>query len=74
MSNFKRENRYTVLKHTDIHEALDAYECEVLIELEEKVALHRENVGKRPLVCVSVESDWPEYNIVWDLLKIRFEK
>jgi hypothetical protein len=71
MSDFKREIRYTVLKHSDVGEALDADECTALIELEEKVALYRERAGKPPLECVVIESKHPEYESVWEMVKNR---
>lgn len=66
---FQREERYTVLKHTDIHEALDPDETTTLIELEEKISIYREAQNKIPLQCVVVESDWPEYEIVWKMIE-----
>lgn len=71
MNDFKRENRYTVLKISDVGQALDADECTILIELEEKVALYRERVGKTPLECVVIESKWPEYETVWGIVEDR---
>jgi len=71
MDKFTRELRYTVLKHSDVTKALDPDEKELLIKLEEKVASYRECSGKPILECVVVESDWPEYEIVWDMIKNR---
>lgn len=68
---FQREERYTVLKITDVGQALDADECEALIHYEQKVAAWRENNGKRPLVAVVVESDWPEYEPTWAAIEQR---
>lgn len=68
---FQREERYTVLKITDVGQALDADEREALIHYEQKVAAWRENNGKRPLVAVVVESDWPEYEPTWAAIEQR---
>lgn len=70
----KRELRYTVLKISDVCEALDPDEKTELIRLEEKVELYRKQVGKPTLECVVVESDWPEYETVWKLIKTRVEQ
>ncbi len=70
---FEREGRYTVLKISDVGEALSADECTELIELEEKVAVWREMNRKQPLTCVVVESDWPEYEPTWDAIQKRVE-
>lgn len=69
--NFERENRYTVLKNCDVTEALDADETERLIYLLGRVDEYREEVGKMPLECVVVESDWPEYETTWAAIEAR---
>lgn len=55
------EKRYTLLKDSDVGEALDADECTTLINLVEKVEASRANRGKPPLSALVLESDWPEY-------------
>ena len=69
MSEFRRENRYLVIKWRNAVSALGSRELEQLQELAEKVTEHR---GK-PLECVVVESDWPIYEQVWDLVKQQAE-
>lgn len=69
----EREVRYTVFKISDVTEALDPDEATTLIELEEKVAIYRESVGKSPLECVVVESDWPEYDPTWQAIERRVD-
>ncbi len=71
MPVFRREERYTVLKVSDVCDALDPDEKTALIELEEKVALYREQAEKQPLVCAVVESDWPEYEPTWKAIEER---
>lgn len=62
MSEFKREVRYTVIKHNQLTEAQMGFL---------KNCIHGEGI---PTVeCVVVESDWPEYEPVWDMLKKRAE-
>ena len=70
MIPFIKEERYIVLKRTDLQHLSD----------EDKTALYhiccrigdvRSNRGKPPLECVVVEKDWPEYDLVWGLLRYR---
>ncbi len=68
---FDREIRYVVLKHTDVNEALTSIEIDILIALSLRIAMYRENAGKKPLQAVVVESDWPEYETVWKMLEER---
>lgn len=68
---FEREDRYTVLKHRDIHEALDQNQVETLIYLEDVIDAWRKANGKKPLKCVVVEQEWPEYEKVWRMLESR---
>lgn len=68
-----REERYTVLKVSDVSNALEPDEKSELIYLEEKVALYREQTGKKPLECVVVESDWPEYESTWQAIEQRMD-
>jgi hypothetical protein len=69
--SFKREDRYTVLKNSDIAEALDNAEKALLIDIEKKVCAWRSAHNKRLLKCVVVESDWPEYQWVWKMIEVR---
>lgn len=65
MSEFKRENRYLIIKWKDAAAALGTRDLIELQELASAVAEHRESVGKQRLECVVIESDWPIYNLVW---------
>lgn len=68
-----REIKYTVLKNKDVEEALSGYEIETLNELCKKITKYRESRGKRPIECVVVESDWPEYFEVWSMIAARVD-
>lgn len=70
----KRENRYIVLKKSDVEAALSPIGRDNLGNLCWHVDQYREKVGKAPLVCAVVESDWPEYEHVWELIRLRVEK
>lgn len=74
----KRENRYYVLKVSDIEAAFQAgfISPEALDELENAalaVNRVRQQRGKDELACVVVESDWPEHEVVWGMIEARVE-
>jgi hypothetical protein len=68
-----RETRYSVIKITDGLAYLTHEQCNKLDELLGIVAAGRARDGKRPLKCVIVEDDWPEYEQVWQLIEDRVE-
>lgn len=70
MTEFKREERYMVIKHKKLLEHAQG-DAEVAEEI--KQCILRE-VPKEAIVnCVVVEADWPEYERVWDMLEARME-
>lgn len=71
MPDFKREDRFLVLKRTDIDAALTDLERHFLMHIAGKVNLTRRFHGKIPLHCVVVESDWPEYEPTWKAIEVR---
>ena len=68
-----REDRYIVIKRKEAHMALSRDEREELKWLCDKIADYRARLGKPPLVCVVVESDWPEYEPTWNAIQDRVE-
>lgn len=66
MNNFMKEDRYLVMKRSEIESGLDAEQKSILFHLAQKVAAERRSLGKPVLECVVVESDWPNYNEVWE--------
>lgn len=70
---FKRENRYLVLKRSDIDRALTIPDQTVLFRLAELIHTNRKVYGKRPFACAVVESDWPEYEPTWGAIQRRME-
>ncbi|ASN18257.1 hypothetical protein B7764_24305 (plasmid) [Pantoea ananatis] len=68
---FSAEERYTVLKETDVQHALSAEEVIQLAATVQKVREGRHKAGKKDLSCVVVEHDWPEYPVVWQMLEKR---
>lgn len=60
------EDRYLVLKRKDILNSLTDLERHLLHRIAFKVHEYRTGtVGKKPLHCVVVERDWPEYESTW---------
>lgn len=70
MTKFMREQRYLVLKGTDM-ECLGATEKQILQHICNKVDYSRMQRGKNPLECVLIERDWPEYEVVWKMIEDR---
>ena len=69
---FKRENRYIVLKKKDIA-MLSNIDKQVLGDLCDKIRIIRADRGKKDIMAVVVEHDWPEYEYVWGLIQHRME-
>lgn len=60
MKDFKREERYTVIKHNQLTEAQMQYL---------KDCIYGEGI---PTVeCLVIESDWAEYEHYWKMIKAR---
>jgi hypothetical protein len=74
MSEFKKEQRYVVVKVSDIDAAgCTQAERDGFSVLCDKVGMYRISAGKGPLECVVVESDWPEYEPTWAAIQRRAE-
>ncbi|MEJ1268988.1 hypothetical protein WDV93_24920 [Pantoea ananatis] len=71
VARFSAEERYTVLKETDVQHALSAEEVTQLAATVQKVREGRRKAGKKDFSCVVVEHDWPEYPVVWQMLEKR---
>ncbi|WP_047711392.1 hypothetical protein [Pseudomonas lactis] len=65
MSDFKREDRYIVIKRSDLKKVPVAY-CSALVDPMFSLLSH---LPRRE--CVVVESDWPEYQLVWAMIEHR---
>ena len=69
MSNeFMREERYIVFKMSDLGNSLKGDEIR---RLAREYAEHRKHLRKKPLECVVVEKDWPEYEPTWKAIEDR---
>jgi hypothetical protein len=68
---FQREDRYIVIKRTDAYKALTAHQLMDLSTIGEAVIAHRRANQKPDLVCLVIESDWPEYEPTWKAIEER---
>ena len=74
----ERENRYIVIKKSDIkyalyHGSLIGSDIDTLNCTLEVLNLERHRRGKADLKTVVVESDWPEYELVWKMIASRVD-
>ncbi|QDH49049.1 hypothetical protein PHYNN_217 [Pantoea phage Phynn] len=74
----ERELRYDVVKRKDLEACIaegviSEEENATLQTILEKLYKHRADLGKEPLECVVVESDWPEYEQVWSMIENRVQ-
>jgi len=74
--NFERESRYIVIKNTDLEHAIfkgwiTQEELDTLDNILCQVRNSRYYQGKPTLDCAVVESDWPEYEVVWKMIEDR---
>lgn len=70
----KREDRYLVFKRTDIQRYLNPTAQKTLSEISRTITGARRGQRRGELQCVVVENDWPEYEHVWELIRLRVEK
>lgn len=69
----KREDRYLVFKRTDIQRYLNPTAQKTLSEISNTIIGARRGQRREELQCVVVEKDWPEYEHVWELIRMRVE-
>ena len=73
----ERENRYLVIKRTDLEAAknkVTGAELETFYYVCEMIEATRTVGLKKPaLVCVVVEQDWPEYEPTWKAIEKRVD-
>ena len=67
-TEFTREDRYIVFKMSDLGNSLKGDEIR---RLAREYAEQRRLKGKKPLECVVVEKDWPEYEPTWKAIETR---
>lgn len=75
----ERELRYDVVKRKDfaacfMEGIISPEEVNTLQDILAKLYKYRLDMGKKPLECVVVESDWPEYETVWRMIDERVQR
>ena len=68
-----RETRYVVFKLADAKKALTAGDMLDLVCMGTKIEAYRKQRGAKPIKCVVVESDWPEYEPTWAAIAKRVD-
>lgn len=70
MSSFKREHRYFVIKLSDV-EKLQLGAREIVEANMESADFYMSEHGAQNRQCLVIESDWPEYEVVWKMIENR---
>lgn len=68
----QRENRYMVLKLSDI-EKLPVAMQQTLCEVDSEINFKRQQANRGLLNAVVVEADWPEYEPTWQAIEKRVD-
>lgn len=68
-----RENRYLVIKRSDIEKHLNESDKDNLDVICDLIKEGRERDNKTKLTCIVVESDWPEYDETWWKIAARMD-
>lgn len=58
--HFERENRYIVIKLKPLQKGA-----------REPLLRYLEHLNVKPVECVVIEADWPEYETVWQMIEAR---
>ena len=69
----EREHRYYVAKKKDVEKYLSDEQQLQFDRLLTKIRIGRLNDGKADVQTVCVDSDWPEYEIVWKMIEARVD-
>ena len=68
---FVREARYVVFKIKDIDSYLTEGEKNSLMCIGEEIEWGRKENGRDQFNAVVIEQDWPEFDVVWEMLEAR---
>ena len=68
-----RENRYVVLKMTDVDNYCTQEEMMLVAQLNHNIRARRLQDGKEARKYVIVQDNWPEYDKVWDMIEERVD-
>ncbi len=65
------EERYIVFKISDVVRCLSDDDKQRLADIRQKLCEYRQANGKPEQHCVVAESDWPEYEPIWQAIADR---
>lgn len=71
MERQERQERYIILKLSDARKYMTGHDWDNLQKIRNAIVAGRIKEGKKDLVAVVVESDWPEYEQVWKMIEDR---
>lgn len=71
---FELEERYVVLKKTDLEKYVPKHLLRLLGQIGEQIDSGRKADGKTEFDCVVVEHDWPEYRLACDAIAKRVKR
>lgn len=74
MTEFKKEPRYYVIKIKDAQNYLTKDQQFALRLMGDHVNAMRQSAGRGVFNAVVVEQDWPEFDLVWDMIESRMTK
>lgn len=72
MTDFKRENRFVVLKKRNLDRTSPDTQ-DLMRKALSAVFADLRSINIEQLPCVVVESDWPEYETVWEMIETRVD-
>jgi len=73
MSEFIRENRYEIIKNSDIEKYLSDEQIKQLMGLLSTISFARQQDNRGLLKAVAIESDWPCYDSAWQMIEALTE-
>ena len=72
MSKFEKEDRYVVFKRKDMEKYFGSSEWSNLRHLIATINAGRQKDNKPLVECVVFESDWEDYDQVWDMVRRQY--
>ena len=67
-------DQYFVVRRSEVNKFMTPLERTQFAIMRERINSGRVSDGRRPLRCICVEEDWPEYELVLEMLEKRLGK
>lgn len=78
MEEFKKEDRYLVIKREELDHVLDSVVTiqskEVFNSIIKVLEMYRVSLGKEPLDCVIAKKGTPEYDYTWSSIERKWQE